>query len=381
MARTKPVEKKQIEKEEEVIGSLLDNYVFMDKTFAVLEAGMKTGKNVILYGPGGHGKSEYSTEYLYEKNIAPYVITMGKGMTADRLFGGLDIKEYESSGKIEYLVQNSFMNHEYVIFEELMDAPDYILEQLKDILSSGQFRNGSQVFDIRTKFIVGCTNKSREEFSKNDSLRALMERFPLENNVVWDNYTEAAYKTLLERRFGVNKIDPIIPFLLQEYSKNNILISPRIALDCYDIYEVCGPDSLVYIAEFAKKPALITASLSKFQETIKFKQIGLEIQDIFTTLDSIPANKTIKQKQDFIDAYRQLDNKVKEVKNMSVTDEMAQEHAALLKIGNDNLESMKERYRAAVVAVSSAKDADSKKSKEAEMPVSAGVDDFEDEEF
>jgi hypothetical protein len=38
--------------------------------------------------------------------------------------------------EFEYLVENSFMNHEYVVFEEMMDAPDFILEQLKDILSS-----------------------------------------------------------------------------------------------------------------------------------------------------------------------------------------------------------------------------------------------------
>ena len=41
---------KVIEKE-----SLLDNYVFMDKVQSVLDVGMKTDKNVVLYGPGGHG--------------------------------------------------------------------------------------------------------------------------------------------------------------------------------------------------------------------------------------------------------------------------------------------------------------------------------------
>ena len=122
--------------------SLLDKFVFMDKALKILDVGLKTEKNVILYGPGGHGKSELTLEFFYEKQINPYIITMGTGMTTDRLFGGINIPAFEKEGKLEYLIENSFMNHEYVIFEEMMDAPDFILEQLKDILSSGIFRNG-----------------------------------------------------------------------------------------------------------------------------------------------------------------------------------------------------------------------------------------------
>jgi hypothetical protein len=56
---------------------------------------------------------------------------MGTGMTTDRLFCGLDIPKYHNDGKLD-LVENSFMNHEYVVFEKLMDSPDFILEQLKE---------------------------------------------------------------------------------------------------------------------------------------------------------------------------------------------------------------------------------------------------------
>lgn len=326
--------------------SLLDNYVFMDKTLEALDVGMKTDKNVVLYGPGGHGKSEYSIEYLYEKDIAPYVITMGTGMTTDRLFGGLDVRTYEETGKIEYLVENSFMNHEYVIFEELMDAPDFILEQLKDILSSGQFRNGSQIFAIKTRFIVACTNKSREEFMKNPSLKALMERFPLEHQVVWDNYNEASYLTLLEKRFGAGTIDPVIPYLLQEYSRNNIVISPRIALDCYEVYEVCGPNALAFIADFARKPTLIKEALSKFEKTIRFKQLGAEIEELVTEMKSTK-NIAKEQKEAFIANFNKLKTKHSEVKHMTINDDIAQQHAALLVATNEAIDSLKERYNEA----------------------------------
>lgn len=330
--------------------SLLDNYVFMEKTHSVLDVGMKTDKNVVLYGPGGHGKSEYTAEYLWEKDINPFVITFGSGMTPDRLFGGLDIKAYEETGKIEYLVENSFMNHEFVIFEEMMDGADHMLEQLKDILSSGQFRNGTQVFNIKTRFIVACTNKSRDEFMKNPSLKALMERFPLELNVIWDNYTEASYLTLLERRYGKGNVDPIIPFLLQEYSRNGITISPRIALDCYEIFEECGPDALIFIAEFARKPSLINEALAKFQSTIEFKKLGSEIEYLVTEMRSTK-NIGTTQKETFIENYKKLEVHAKTLKAMPAGEDLIQQHTALTKATADAMLDLRDRYTTALKKV------------------------------
>lgn len=330
--------------------SLLDKFVFMDKALQILDVGLKTEKNVILYGPGGHGKSELTLEFFYEKQINPYIITMGTGMTTDRLFGGINIPAFEKEGKLEYLIENSFMNHEYVIFEEMMDAPDFILEQLKDILSSGIFRNGTQVYPIKTRFIVCCTNRTREEFSKNDSLRALMERFPLELNVIWDNYTEISYNTLLGKRYGVGQVDPIIPFILHEYVKNGITISPRIALDSYQIYEECGPESLHFIAEFAKKPALIVDALKKFQSVIKFKELGSEIEEVISRINDNSRRSALKV-QEYVDDFRILSKKYESIRKMKVDDDMVHTHSQLsTKIG-EFIDSNKQKYNNAVAKI------------------------------
>lgn len=318
---------------EEVQGVGAD-FVFMDKSLSILDIGLKTGKNIVLYGPGGHGKSELTLAYLAEKGIDPYVITMGTGMTTDRLFGGLDIPTFEKTGKIEYLVENSFMNNEYVIFEELFDAPDFILEQLKDILSSKVFRNGTQIFPIKTKFIICCTNRTREEFSKNASLKALMERFPLELNVIWDNYTEASYNKLLETKFGQGNIDPIIPFLLQEYHRGGITISPRVAVTAYTVYQECGPDSLSFIAEFAKKPTLIADTLKKYQSTLKFRKLS---NDLDVTINELQNNNmiTTEEKAKFTNDLGLLATGIKEMKKLTVTDDLISTHASLIKTATE----------------------------------------------
>ncbi len=223
-------------------------------------------------------KSEYTLEFLKEQGIEPFVQTMGSGINTDRLFGGTDIKRFEESGKIEYLVENSFMNHEYVVFEELFDAPDFILEQLKDILSSKTFRNGAQVFPIKTKTIICCTNKTREEFSKNNSLKALMERFPLEYEVKWSDHNKLTYEKLLNQKFGY--ADPMLTYILEEFSKGGHVISPRIAITTQELISTCGIECLEFIADFNAQKALLKTSIQKFESIFQIEKLVNEMQTI-----------------------------------------------------------------------------------------------------
>jgi hypothetical protein len=324
--------------------SIKENFVFMDKTLSILEVGLLTKKNIVLYGAGGHGKSEITMAFFQEKGIDPYVITMGTCMTTDILFGGMNIPTFESTGKIEYLVENSFMNHEYVVFEEMFDAPDFILEQLKDILSSGVFRNGTQIFPIKTKFIVCCTNRTRDEFSKNMSLKALMERFPLELNVIWDNYNEITYNKLLEAKFGEDNVDPVIPFLLQEYAKNSIIISPRVAVIAYQIYEQCGPQSLTFIAEFAKKPSLINEAITKFEGMFKFKEL---CQEIYNIMDRMQNNSGLTNKEDeeLVSDVSILKNQIIQLKSLKISDDIAQKHSEIVKVATETFKSFEKKIQ------------------------------------
>lgn len=272
-----PVAKKKINIVEEVENTTslgndpLDQYVFMDSTKKVLSIALETQTNVILYGRGGHGKSELSLDFLRSKGIEPYVITMGSGMNTDRLFGGLNLLEFNATGKLEYLVENSFMNHEYVIFEELFDAPDFILEQLKDILSSKIFRNGSQIFKLKTKVIICNTNKTRAEFSKNASLSALMERFPIENEVKWNDYNRITYEVLLNKTIGF--ADPLLCYILEKFAANNYIISPRIAIKAAELMGEYGPDCLVYIADFATQAKLLHSCIKEFSALDKLNNL------------------------------------------------------------------------------------------------------------
>src|SRR5688572_19733587 len=118
---------------------LNSRFVFVDKVAEILEIGVKTKKNVFLYGRGGHAKSEIMDAFLkyYDpQGENSFVQACGEGLSEDKLFGGMNLQKFHKTGEIEYLVENSFMNYKYVVFEELLDSRMNVILSLKDILTS-----------------------------------------------------------------------------------------------------------------------------------------------------------------------------------------------------------------------------------------------------
>lgn len=273
-------------KEQKVKDILLKKYVFMEKSIDLLFIGYKTNTNLVLYGKGGHGKSDLTMDFYTEMGIKPFVLTMGSGMNGDRLLGGINIPLLNKEGKIEYLCDNSWMNHEYVIFEEMMDAPDFILEQLKDIISAGTYRNGSQQYDIKTKMILCNTNRLRKDFAKNDSLMALMERFPLEHQVAWKDYNRVTYTTLLDRVCGAT--DPMLAHIMGSLAdKDDHIISPRIAIKAQQLIDGVGIEALDYLADFKAKKASVAAYVKSFKTMFEYHNLKAELDEQVKVLNEI----------------------------------------------------------------------------------------------
>lgn len=299
----------------------LSSFVFMEDTLKALGFAYESQRNLILWGKGGFGKSDVIIEFLKTKGINPYVMTMGSGTTTDRLFGGVNVKEAQTTGKIEYFVENSFMNHEYVVFEELFDAQDYVLEQLKDILSSKVFRNGTQIYPIKTKLIICATNKSRIEFSKTDSLKAMLERFPLEHEVKWRAYNKFTYEEFLSKRFG--EADPLLVTVLDLYAKNSINISPRIALVSAAMLAEFGPDCLEFIAEFRQKPDLLDKAMQQFKqekEVYKFLKLAKEANANYTALKN-ENNLSVEKGKEL---NKIIENNLNSLKSLKASDSIVQ---------------------------------------------------------
>lgn len=320
-------------------------FVFAENLEKSLEVAFGSGENIILYGKGGHGKSEFTEWFFDNKGITPFVKTLGSGTTTESLFGGIDIKTFEKTGKLEYLVENSFMNYEYVVLEELFDAPDYILEQLKDILTSKKFRNGTQVFPIKTKLIVCCTNKTREEFSKNDSLKALMERFPLEYKVEWKNYTRTSYNFLFKTVMG--KSFTQLEYILEKLHQNGTTVSPRTAIKAAKMVEACGQDCLEFIAEFSGKNAdIVKVEIEKYKNVQIIVEIREKMEVLMKELGSRDL-KTIEGIKEMKTDVKKLEALITTLKTKKVDDDVLAENnkyiskiSAVIKKRKDELEQI-----------------------------------------
>jgi hypothetical protein len=146
-------------------------------------------------------------------------------------------------------------------------------------------------------------------------------------NVVWDNYTDIAYNRLLSERFG--EIDPVIPFILQEYAKNGIVISPRVAITAYTVFEKCGPESLGFIAEFAKKPSLVAEGLKKYEAAATLRDLAGLMQDHYQLLDLNPLS-TKAELTSFNETLVEYEDMLKKVKSLKVSDDLIDNHTRLL---------------------------------------------------
>lgn len=301
----KTTKNKQMTSKQDQAVDFLSNFVYMEDTAEALDLAFLSNKNLILWGAGGFGKSELSMAYFKSQGITPFVQSLGTGTSTDLLFGGTNLKLFKEEGKIEYLVENSFMNHEYVIFEELFDAQPYVLEQLKDTLSSGVFRNGSQSFKIKTKLIICCTNRTRESFAKDQSLKALLERFPLDKEVKWDSYLAPNYDLLF--KVARNAENPLLSYICSKYALQNTIISPRIALVAHDVMQLKSIDSLKFIAEFKAKPELLSTSITSFKSVGEFLDLELEINKYFKT---IPKLNSYSTKGDLMNFKKEYDSKI-----------------------------------------------------------------------
>ena len=221
----------------------------------IVQFGLMSNKNVIIFGKGGHGKSEMSEQYIKALGLDAFTQSCGSGLTEEKLFGGLNLKKFNDTGEIEYLVQNSFMNHEVIVFEELLDAPIHVLLSLKDILTSKRFRQGHQQFKIKTKFVLCLTNRSRAEVTEDNSIEAFMDRFPLEYEMNWKNYNASNYFKLVRK--VVPQVDEDDAQLLADMFSSlwnaGVFISPRTAVHASELFHNFGIASLRFLQGIDQK--------------------------------------------------------------------------------------------------------------------------------
>jgi hypothetical protein len=291
-----------------------------------------SGENVILFGPGGYGKSDAAVafhSYLRQKGIVdsanPFTMSFGQGMTEEKLLGGIDMPQFQSTGEIVYLLQNAFIEHEVVVFEELWDAFPAVLLILKDILQSKCVRMGNQVMPIKTKIVIACTNRSRDEVVEDASTEALMQRFLFEKEVAWQSHTPGDYLKAL--RQAVANIDTdlaqSIANICANSNNDSYIVSPRTCGKAYKSALINGIESLHGmhgLTKGLKDFEKLQKNISERKEQVKFMETQIKLLN--------ELKKQVTQKKSFrhcASLYVQMYDISLDIREYAVCDELVEQ--------------------------------------------------------
>lgn len=229
---------------QKILAILDASFIKIEEIARVLSLAFTGKKNLIVFGPGGHGKSEMVQSVIDGLDLSEetFVQFFGEGMDESRLFGGLNFRKLEEEKVLEYYPEKSFLNSKVVIFEELFDAPASVLLALKDVLTARELRNGAQRFKMRTELIICLTNKEPGEISElGPAAHALIERFPLQLNLKWEDYSSKSYLSLFEKVAGriggpvLNGFKAVLAEILAKATAEGNFVSPRTAVHAFEI--------------------------------------------------------------------------------------------------------------------------------------------------
>ncbi len=236
---------------EKILTALSERFVRCEEIARVLALAIESGKNVLLWGPGGHGKSEMVQAALavVAEELDMFVQSFGEGMDEATLWGGLDFAALDRDKVLLYHPENSFLAKPFAVFEEMFDAPASVLLALKDTLTARKLRKGSQVFAMKTKVIIAITNKDPQEIEDlGPASKALIERFPLQLNIKWESYSAKDYLALFNK---------VTPFLSGADLNGSMGVLAEIMAKAGEGDQPISPRSAVYALSVVKSAAAL----------------------------------------------------------------------------------------------------------------------------
>lgn len=210
----------------------------MDNVVEALYYALTSGLNIVLYGPGGFGKSEIVKEFIRIADLSSSTIIGFEDMEVDGLLGVVNIKKLTEESIYEINFENSvFRNPGVLILEEFLDARPSTAAALKDILSEGGYRRGASFIESLISSVIICTNTAPDDKSTNNSTSAFYkERFPIVVNVTWDQYDYNAYFSYLRHIFPKTLTNEkeeeairVVSELCAHTCTTKGIVSPRIA--------------------------------------------------------------------------------------------------------------------------------------------------------
>ena len=285
-------------------------YVYCEKIASILARALRTGKNVLLFGPTGHAKSAVINDVIEHLGLEPFTFTQdfGEGTDEASLWGGYNFQRMKEENILDFHPNRSFLNKEIAVFEELFDAPPQVLCSLKNTLTSKCLSKGADPYKSKNKVIIALTNKDPEEIiAMGESYKALVDRFPLRMCVKWSDYSEKAYEGMFEvLGMGTKGMRSEFAKIIALACKDGKHISPRTAVQAFEIVLDAAAEYSAF-DERALMSLEFIAGLEEIGKT-KIKEWGEKVKDAEFT-NNLEAWKTLMEaSKELIESGHKVDD-------------------------------------------------------------------------
>jgi len=297
----------------DITKELNKDFVFQDETIRKIYTALSTGKNCLLHGPGGYSKTVLIKAFCELLQI-PIIVKVGhKESSTEDLLGIPNMQKLMNESTLETAFENSvFSKPAVLVLEEFTDTKPSVAASLKDVITERGFRENGKLKEslVSSIIITGNTNPALIG-DDDDSIKAFyQERFPIQHNVVWKDFSEEAYFKFFEVYFKDKFKEHFEKFVLlaKLCSNNKHAVSPRIAADAGDIMIDMGIAYLDTIngldteeIESLKKDAEITyqyqkeldllnkirAKIKLLQNSLYHNKVASEYLKTFVCLDAL----------------------------------------------------------------------------------------------
>jgi energy-coupling factor transporter ATP-binding protein EcfA2 len=229
--------------EEQFVEAVTEKFYGMSDLARKIYIALKAGKNIILWGKGGFGKTSLMKEIATILSLDISVVVGYEDMDVESLLGIPDMKKLIEESEYEIAFEKTKFNKKaLMVLEEFLDVNPKTAIALKDIITEKGFRQGSVFVPSNSLAYIICSNKSPEDVSIDYSTSAFyQERFPIRLEVKWNNYDYFAYVGLIQKVVSKDGYEEhkeaydVLAELCSATTNSRQTVSPRLVIDAIDI--------------------------------------------------------------------------------------------------------------------------------------------------
>lgn len=220
------------------VDSVKRNFVNSDDEIEKILYALLCGEHLLFKGKPGVAKSTLVKAVVNNiVNSKVFIKQMAKDMTPDVLFGAIDFAKLKEHSVIEHNTKGSVVEADFVLLDEIFDAPDMLLRSLLEILNERTFSRNGDAFTqcpLHSAFLVSNFRRETED------TEAFLDRILFQKEIKPLTIARDRMRMMKNHLKGVNLVKATKQIELTQiklaasYVANGVVNIPEEMLNYYD---------------------------------------------------------------------------------------------------------------------------------------------------